>query len=241
MPRLFNAIAVTIAVIFFTISCSDLYAQTAATEKDTQKRIESLEKQVAELMKVVKVQGKELSEAKARQKKFISQEQFDAARVSMLDDAVIRSAKPGVFNIWSTLDIQLYGKIKLDAAYDSGRTNTGNFARWVNSGEKQRGDGQFNMTANETRLGLKFTGPTTKQLKTNGLVEIDFYGGGTETSPQPRLRHAYLNLEWPQQRLSVLAGQTWDVISPLNPGTLNYTVQWWGGNIGVRRPQVRVT
>ncbi|MCP4375314.1 MAG: hypothetical protein GY794_03935, partial [bacterium] len=141
----------------------------------------------------------------------------------------------------STLDLQLYGKIKLDAAYDSGRTNTGNFARRVNSGEKQRGDGQFNMTANETRLGLKFTGPTTKQLKTNGLVEIDFYGGGTETSPQPRLRHAYLNLEWPQQRLSVLAGQTWDVISPLNPGTLNYTVQWWGGNIGVRRPQVRVT
>ena len=72
-------------------------------------------------------------------------------------------------------------------------------------------------------------------------MEVDFYGVGTETSPEPRMRHAYMNLEWPKQRLSVLAGQTWDVISPLNPGTLNYTVQWWGGNIGMRRPQVRVT
>ena len=192
-------------------------------------------------MRVVKVQGKALAEAQVNQTNFVSQETFDAARVKMLADASVRPVRTKGFNMWSTLDVQLYGKIKMDASYDSARADSGNFARWVDSGELRRGDGQFNATANETRLGLKFTGPQTEDLKTSGLVEIDFYGGGGETSPHPRMRHAYLNLEWPKQRLSVLAGQTWDVISPLSPGTLNYTVQWWGGNIGMRRPQVRVT
>ena len=37
----------------------------------------------------------------------------------------------------------------------------------------------------------------------------------------------------------LLAGQTWDVISPLYPGMLMYSVGWDGGNIGYRRAQVR--
>ena len=241
MHRLPIGIVAIITVILFTALCSGTYAQPVAAQADMQKRIESLEKQVAELMRVVKVQGKALEEARADRKKFVSKEKLDAVRENMLEDAAGRSTKPKGFDLWSTLDVQLYGKIKLDAAYDSARTNTGNFARWVNPGEKRRGDGQFNMTANETRLGLKFTGPQTPDLETSGLVEVDFYGVGAETSPEPRMRHAYLNLEWPKQKLSVLAGQTWDVISPLNPSVLNYTVQWWGGNIGMRRPQVRVT
>ena len=242
MPKVSTAVTIITVVILFTAFCSGIYAQPAASPEDMQKRVESLEKQVAELMRVVKVQGKALAEAKANQKQFVSQEKFDAARANMLKDAAGRSSKPKGFNLWSTVDVQLYGKIKMDAAYDSGRTNSGNFARWVNPGEKRRGDGQFNATANETRLGLKFTGPTTDDLKTSGLVEIDFYNANaSETSAEPRMRHAYMNLEWPKRRLSVLAGQTWDVISPLNPSVLNYTVQWWGGNIGMRRPQVRVT
>jgi hypothetical protein len=38
----------------------------------------------------------------------------------------------------------------------------------------------------------------------------------------------------------VLAGQTSDVISPLFPTTVNYTVLWNSGNIGYRRPQLQV-
>ena len=36
-----------------------------------------------------------------------------------------------------------------------------------------------------------------------------------------------------------MAGQTWDVISPLNPGMLMYSVGWEAGNIGYRRAQLR--
>jgi hypothetical protein len=40
---------------------------------------------------------------------------------------------------------------------------------------------------------------------------------------------------------SLLAGQTSDIISPLVPKTANYTVLWDQGNIGYRRPQLRVS
>ena len=37
----------------------------------------------------------------------------------------------------------------------------------------------------------------------------------------------------------LLVGQTWDVISPLYPGMLMYSVGWDAGDIGYRRAQVR--
>jgi hypothetical protein len=55
------------------------------------------------------------------------------------------------------------------------------------------------------------------------------------------MRHAYVTLEWPKSKFSILAGQTSDIISPLTPNTLNYTVLWDAGNIGYRRPQIRLT
>jgi len=144
--------------------------------------------------------------------------------------------------VWSSVDVQLYGYFKLDAAYDTGRTNTGNFARWVESDVKAQNDDQFNMTANQTRFGLRLNGPTEGDIQTSGRIEIDFYGDApAENKPALLLRHAYLQFYSVEYDLTVLAGQTSDVISPLFPSTVNYIVAWWGGNIGYRRPQIRLT
>ncbi len=143
--------------------------------------------------------------------------------------------------VWSNLDIQLYGRLKLDAAYDSSRTDVGNFARWVGPENMNPNDEQFNMTANETRLGMLINGPDDGNLKTSGRVELDFYGGGDENKSHLMMRHAYLKMDWPKKRFNIIAGQTSDVISPLVPSTLNYSVCWWVGNIGYRRPQIRLT
>ena len=51
------------------------------------------------------------------------------------------------------------------------------------------------------------------------------------------LRHAYWEVKDDEFRL--LAGQTWDVVSPLYPNTIMYTVYWGAGNIGYRRAQFR--
>lgn len=145
--------------------------------------------------------------------------------------------------VWSTVELQVYGYIKLDAAYDTGQAVPGNYVKWIDLDPLNPDDSQFSMTANETRIGLRLKGPDDedKKLETVGRVEIDFYGGGAENKPYPMLRHAYVDLHWRQSNWRFLAGQTSDVISPLVPKTLDYPVAWWAGNIGYRRPQLRLT
>jgi hypothetical protein len=146
--------------------------------------------------------------------------------------------------VWSNLDIQLYGYLKLDAAYDTSRTDNGDYTKWVESEATNDDDDQFNMTANETRLGMLINGPDDGQMKTSGRVELDFFGPGdgiAENQGRLMMRHAYMMLDWPDSRFNIIAGQTSDVISPLYPRTVNYSVGWWVGNIGYRRPQIRLT
>ncbi len=144
--------------------------------------------------------------------------------------------------VWSGLDIQLYGFLKADASYDTDRTNPGNYVLYVDSFPANKNDDEFNLTANQTRLGLKITGPDDSAVKTSGLLEFDFYGNyAEENKAKLQMRHAWLKMDWPQDKFSILAGQMSDTMSPLAPDTLNYTVLWDSGNIGYRRPQVRLT
>jgi hypothetical protein len=169
------------------------------------------------------------------------------SRIDQLDKEIAEikksvGASPDKKSVWSNLDIELYGYIKLDAAYDSARLNNGNYIKWVESGTYNGNDDQFSMTANETRLGFNIKGPKSGDTITSGKIEADFYGAGdAENKPQLMLRHAYLKIEWPESKFDIIAGQTSDVISPLTEPTLNYTVGWWTGNIGYRRPQIRFT
>jgi hypothetical protein len=138
--------------------------------------------------------------------------------------------------------VEFYGFIKLDAAYMTAHANdAGNYVRWIESEEFNENDDQFNMTARESRVGFTFQGLDVASMKTSGRVEVDFYEGGVENKSRPMMRHAYLQLDWPELDLSLLAGQTSDLFSPLLPETLNYSVGWWNGNVGYRRPQIRLT
>jgi hypothetical protein len=141
----------------------------------------------------------------------------------------------------SGVTVTPYGFIKADAIYDNSQVSVGNFIKWVESEGTGGDNDEFNMTANQTRLGLKINGPQSNGLNMSGVVELDFYGGQAENKSHMFMRHAYMKMAWPEERFSIIAGQTWDVISPLNPGTLNYSVAWWAGNIGYRRPQIRLT
>jgi hypothetical protein len=138
----------------------------------------------------------------------------------------------------------MYGFIKLDASYDCSRTTPGNYVKWVDSEAYNCSDDEFNITANQTRVGFKIKGPETENMKTSGQLEWDLYGSSGESyenKPKLMTRHAFLKIENPKKKCSLIAGQTWDVVSPLNPTTLNYSVLWWAGNYGYRRPQIRLT
>jgi len=94
---------------------------------------------------------------------------------------------------------------------------------------------EFNLTANETRFGLDIKGGDG----VSGKIEVDFSGGNAQNKSYLMLRHAYVKVK--NDLGCLLFGQTWDVISPLNLSTLNYAVGWGAGNIGYRRPQIRVS
>jgi len=139
-----------------------------------------------------------------------------------------------------TIDLKWYGYVKLDAAEDQNLSSHGNYILWVERKTNAADDGQFNMTADQTRLGLKAAVKGIKPL-VNAQLELDLYGGVTgasvpENKPIFQMRHAFFTVQSGQFKL--LAGQTWDLAAPLNPSTLNYAVLWGCGNIGFRRPQV---
>ncbi|MGB2866088.1 MAG: DcaP family trimeric outer membrane transporter [Sedimentisphaerales bacterium] len=176
--------------------------------------------------------------AELRQKVEKLDKDLEEIKKIVIPETAAQAPKP----VMSSLDIQLYGYLKFDAAYDTSRIENGNYAQWVESESPNDDDDQFNMTANQSRFGMKINGPNGETMNTSGRVEVDFYGGGpAENKAHLMMRHAYMKLDWPEDRFNIIAGQTSDVISPLLPSTVNYSVCWWTGNIGYRRPQMRLT
>ncbi len=125
--------------------------------------------------------------------------------------------------------ITWYGNFKLDLARDSGVSSNGNFILYAKPGSTAT----LNLTARQTRLGANVERGAMK-----GKVEFDFYGESPENKNTLMLRHAYVTV--PVGPLQLEAGQGSDLISPLVPSTLNYSVAWGAGNIGYRRPQVKL-
>ncbi len=163
-------------------------------------------------------------------------------------------------NVVAGLDVEFYAKIKVDASYSDSRVNPGNFVKTVASEQgpvsgslvKNDDDDEFNLTANQTRFGFLIYGPETDVWNFWGQLEFDLYGSSSSSSsyyeqnnrenkPHLQTRHAFMVIERPADQWSVLAGQTWDVVAPLVPTTLNYSVLWFAGNYGYRVPQIRFT
>ncbi|MCK5243389.1 hypothetical protein KAR34_13150 [bacterium] len=145
-------------------------------------------------------------------------------------------------NVSSKYESKLYGYLHLSMSYDSHYIYSGNMAFWaLPEGDTKTNDNELNITASQTRLGYSITGPEIAGAATKGKIEVDFYGlGGTENKAMLRMRHAFMEVVWPKG-CSLLAGQTWDLMMTQCPTTVNFPVNWYAGNIGHRRPQLRLT
>jgi len=155
------------------------------------------------------------------------------------DDASAQVREPEAIPATEEFQFRFYGRLKADASLDTALVDPGNFARWVESPDLSEEHTHFNLTVRESRLGFDVTAPGDGP-SISGHVEVDFYGGGAENRNVLMLRHAHIDIDW-DSGWSLLAGQYSDVISPLAPTTVNYPVAWWVGNIGYRRPQLRVS
>ncbi len=134
-----------------------------------------------------------------------------------------------------------YGYLWGNAVYSTERTSPGSYTLYALSASTTP-ESESIVDVRNTRLGFDVIGPKIPCLgnaESGGKVEIDFQNSvlTTENRPTIMLRHAYLEVKSDDFRL--LVGQTWDVISPLNPDMLMYSVGWDAGNIGYRRAQFR--
>ncbi len=143
--------------------------------------------------------------------------------------------------VLGSIKVVPYGILWTDMIYASSRTYPSMFVLWIES-EQTHGESSFVIDARRSRVGVNVTGPEVDVLgglTGGGKVEVDFLGGfTTENTTDARLRHVYWeakNEEW-----RFLTGQTWDLVSPLLPSTVNFSVGWCTGNIGFRRTQMRV-
>ena len=136
--------------------------------------------------------------------------------------------------------LRIYGFFKTDFVFDDSKTNDVDATNFVLPELPPGKDTQFGATAKNSRLGLDFGGPKLWNGNIKGKMEVDFFDKNSDNAFKPRIRHLYADLVFPDW--SLLVGQSWDVVGPLGPETLNTNGWLWNaGNIGFRRTQARLT
>jgi hypothetical protein len=130
-------------------------------------------------------------------------------------------------------EFKFYGYFKLDMTYASALMAGDNFAKWVVA-DSEHPTANTNITVKQSRFGFNLN-----KGSITGKLEVDFYGlGSAENKAGIMLRKAYADIKL--EKFNLRAGQDSDLISPLVPATHNYSVAWWAGNIGYRRPMLKI-
>lgn len=183
----------------------------------------------------------------------VYEEASPAAEAAMLPEArkisyeALAPAAPGDDAkkwAWRKGDLQVipYGVLWAATAYETERSRNTDYTLWIES-PNVHGESAAMVDAKSTRLGADVIGPQVTSgyfcgAKTGGKVEIDFQAlNQTRNRGEIMMRHAYFEVYDDEYRL--LAGQTWDVVSPLGLPMINYPAGSAVGNIGYRRAQFR--
>ena len=168
------------------------------------------------------------------------------------DAGEARAAQPqaqteGAMTTVSKTPVKIYGSILFNASYVDRGANTNDiplFALRRDTSNDQNHQ-NFNMTARQTRFGLRYEGKIFEDAKLTGVFEFDLLGGKPAFANGVnfdifRVRLAYGRVDWANDSLE--AGQDWAVFSPLNPTTLaSYAIPGFStsGNLWNRMPQIR--
>lgn len=153
-----------------------------------------------------------------------------------------QAQQPPVQTEGNRSDVSFYGFVRVDAIFDDSRPNafqTPTLIRSEAAGAENRSN--FTFHPRLTRIGMNYRAPapldSLGSARLTGRIEMDFQNGGRESRAIPRYRHAFFQLGWGPQ--SLIAGQNWDIISPLFPTVNADTLMWNAGNLGDRRVQLR--
>ncbi|MDR1479500.1 MAG: hypothetical protein LBJ00_11230 [Planctomycetaceae bacterium] len=139
------------------------------------------------------------------------------------------------------ITITPYGFINFSMSYETERTVAGDYVIFANSPDLESG-ASFNVDPKSSRLGFNIESPGIagwRGSRSKGVIEFDFQGAfQSRNRAGLLLRKAYVEVS--DGRTKFLAGQDWEIISPLYPNVLNYTSAAYVGNVGYRRAMLRV-
>jgi hypothetical protein len=167
------------------------------------------------------------------------------AGVLLLSLAGLSAGLPGVAGAGEKPKLEPYGFLRFDVMASDSRMGDNLVPMWVSNehdGSVFMDDASLAFHPRLTRLGTRFQDYALGAAwKADAGVEIDFqvFDAGSESRQVPRLRLGYVRVHF--KDLHIMAGQHWDLISPLFPNVNLNGVNWNAGNTGDRRPQVRVT
>ncbi len=133
--------------------------------------------------------------------------------------------------------IKIYGKIKMDAIYDTHSMGTDAFITKLPKGES---DDRSTFNMKDTRVGFIIKGPQVEDWKVTGRVESDFYGKGGDDNGGFRIRLSYMNLN-NGKGTNIRIGQDYIPIASQMASTLDFLSMGASGNLWDRVPQVTVT
>jgi hypothetical protein len=142
-----------------------------------------------------------------------------------------------------------YGMIVANLVYDTGTVGpTGDSPVFAiagsNIGDGLPTDGQFLITARQSRFGFKGSLQVTERVHINGLIELDFFGLHENEGPlaviNSAVRMRLARIEVGDERFRFIVGQDWSVVTPRLPTSLSHMVvsaHTFGGAVWSRLPQ----
>lgn len=163
---------------------------------------------------------------------FVTREELDALREEMS----LTTWKKGDFRVTP------YGFLNLSMSADTQRAVPGEYMLYAQTPEVDDSS-DFTVDARTSRIGFKMEGPRVEELNADlrGCLEFDFQGAinGSKNKGGVQLRRAYAELVDAENQRRFLAGQEWEIISPLCPQMLNYLPGGFAGSLQYRRAQIR--
>jgi len=221
---------IALAALQYTIGAQIAPAQTIGSNLELQTRVQTLEAQTEALQRELELLRKGPIPLPPVGDTASADVSLDAMRSEMSK----LTWKKGGFTITP------YGRVVVSTVYETERSYPGDIILWVQSPDVQ-GEDAFYIDAKSTRLGLKVGGPSPDCChcaELGACVEIDFQGQYlTHNKPGLLFRRGFIDMK--DDDFYLLAGQEWEIISPLYPGNLNYVPGSAVGNLGYRRAQIR--
>ncbi len=230
---------------------ADIKAQMQQLIDANQRLMQQVTDLQAKVQKMETDNGAQVSDLQARVKKLDA----DTGNVVKNNKLVTAGDEDGTFKLFgSETSVGIYGYAHLDMYKDLDGRQAGDWAADIGSqpvaglgGDTRKG--KFNMTARQSRLGVKTVTPTEMgMLRTK--VEADFVKSpdGSDANLDTnlllnnyvfRLRHAYGELDGDWGKL--LAGQTWSTF--MNLDTMPETIDFNGhaSSAFIRQPMIRYT